>query len=189
MGGGVGGGGGSGFLKYQNVALEAGLNVISARVGAGQQACLGAVQQASTLGINGVFMTALYGRDGNGLYGGNGYSGGGATGFAQGYNGGSNGSDGESYKQYDGEGSGTGEDVSKYIFTAWNLTPGAGGFNLTTEDYHAYGGGGGGVLVDGAGPEASLYQGKGFGGGGGGPTNTSQHGLQGVILLEVRRKK
>ena len=46
------------------------------------------------------------------------------------------------------------------------------------------GGGGGGVMVGGLGPDASQYQGQGYGGGGSG--HDGYNGLQGVILLEVK---
>ena len=43
-----------------------------------------------------------------------------------------------------------------------------------------------GVLVDESGPEATEYQGKGFGGGGGfGGQGIMGNGLQEVILLEI----
>ena len=83
-------------------------------------------------------------------------------------------------------GSGTGEDISEYSFTAWTLSPGAGGkcYSYGSSSYY-YGGGGGGVMVDGLGPEASQYQGQGYGGGGNRYSSYSD-GLKGVILLEVK---
>ena len=42
------------------------------------------------------------------------------------------------------------------------------------------------MIVDGSGPEASQYQGEGYGGGGLGYNDWD--GLQGVILLEVDSK-
>ena len=47
-----------------------------------------------------------------------------------------------------------------------------------------YGGGAGGILVDGKGPLGSKHQGEGFGGGGCGGGGFID-GLQGVILLEI----
>ena len=91
------------------------------------------------------------------------------------YNGGSDGSAGEG----SGGGSGTGEDIREYVFTAWTLTPGAGGIHY--ED-GCYGGGGGGVMVDGAGPDTDQYTGQGFGGGGSG---RGTNGLEGLVLLEI----
>ena len=49
---------------------------------------------------------------------------------------------------------------------------------------HGQGGGGGGLLVDGAGPQASKYQGQGYGGGANG-YYTDPDGLPGLILIEV----
>ena len=168
------GGGGSGYLQYQTIALDPGVNSISGRVGARKQ--------ASTVSINGVTtVSADSGQEpyvsGTHVHGGDGYSGGGEY-AREGYfgsDGGSNGGDGEASHG----GSGTGENISDYTFTAWTLTPGAGG---KYDDFDTYGGGGGGVLVEGLGPAAFEVQGQGYGGGGGGLTN----GLQGVILLEVR---
>ena len=47
------------------------------------------------------------------------------------------------------------------------------------------GGGGGGVLVDGAGPVRSSEQGEGYGGGGSRCCVSSQFGLPGIVLIEV----
>ena len=44
--------------------------------------------------------------------------------------------------------------------------------------------GGGGLMVDGTGPEASKYQGQGYGGGANGNAAYGD-GLQGLILLEI----
>ena len=122
--------------------------------------------------------------------GGAGYSGGGE--FIKysdsGYKGGSDGSAGEGRR---GEGgSGTGEDISEYVFTTWTLTPGAGGSPIGCGPSAANqcGGGGGGVLVDGAGPDTDYpsTKGKGYGGGGNGRTDPGfDIGLQGIILLEI----
>lgn len=49
-------GGGSGYLKYQTVTLELGVNTITARLGAGRQ--------ASTVSINGDPLTAEKGKSG-----------------------------------------------------------------------------------------------------------------------------
>ena len=48
-----------------------------------------------------------------------------------------------------------------------------------------YGGGGGGVMVDGAGPDTNQFKGQGFGGGGGGNGYNGYNGLQGLVLLEI----
>ena len=112
--------------------------------------------------------------------GGAGYSGGGSRGDRDGqgrpfdYEGGTGGGDGLGHYG----GSGSGQDIFSYTFTAFNLAPGEGG-----EGTYPYGGGGGGILVDGEGPLGIVEssQGKGYGGGG-----YSHHGgLQGVILIEV----
>ena len=92
--------------------------------------------------------------------------------------GGTNGGNGHSGSAGSG-GLGTGEDISSFTFTAWNIDAGAGG------DVSYYlGGGGGGLLVDGQGPKCSRYQGQGYGGGGSGWSNYGD-GLQGLILIEI----
>ena len=48
------------------------------------------------------------------------------------------------------------------------------------------GGGGGGILVDNAGPQKSEYDGQGYGGGGGG---NSYDGNPGLVLLEIKPKQ
>ena len=111
------------------------------------------------------------------------WCGGGASGHeanGNGYNGGTDGGDGEgSYG-----GSGTGEVISSYTFSTWTLTPGAGG-RYVHSGSHYYGGGGGGVLIDEAGPDGiDECQGHGYGGGACN-SNFGYHGLQGVILLEI----
>ena len=75
--------------------------------------------------------------------------------------------------------SGSGEDVSLYTLRSWQLSPGAGG------EYYYNGKqfGGGGVLVDGAGPRPSNFQGQGYGGGASG--GYYEDGLPGVILMEI----
>ena len=117
-GGGIGGngGGGSGYFVYQTVSLDLGVNTITAMVGTGGQ--------PSTLSINGFTnVTAESGQDwfsSNGhSHGGRGFSGGGGYGT---YGGGSDGGNGEGY--YGGYGTGG---ASEYFFSAWTLTPGAGG--------------------------------------------------------------
>jgi len=143
--------------------------------------------EASTIYMEtGDIVRAEHGRDGyyhfGSFYGGDGYSGGGGW---DNCNGGSAGGDGEC--RFDA-GSGTGEDVTSYKLDNYVVTPGAGG-----EYYHAYGsyscgGGGGGVLVDGAGPGvegAMQSNGQGYGGGGTVHKNTDYHGHSGVIILEI----
>ena len=108
------------------------------------------------------------------------------------YKGGSNGGYGEGA----GGGKGSGDDVTSFVFSSWKLSPGdpGQGYNGSYASYSSsyiykifYGGGGGGVLVDGAGPEISgtyaAYEGKGYGGGRGYVYYGS--GGAGVILIEI----
>ena len=60
------------------------------------------------------------------------------------------------------------------------LAPGNGGKRFPMGDL--YGGGGGGVLVNGRGPPRDETQGQGYGGGG---AAGGYKGLPGVILIEV----
>ena len=70
------------------------------------------------------------------------------------------------------------------------LTPGVGGQYYVHSSGNTYGGGGGGVLINGSGPEEwDTTQGQGYGGGG--CYQDSQGnievniGLRGVILIEM----
>ena len=130
--------------------------------------------------------------------GGNGFSGGG--GFCNEYffdcpqlcDGGSAGSNGRGLEDgVENGGNGTGEDIGLYHLEHWKITPGMGGKETPdgTPKLHC-GGGGGGVLVNGVGPDRShdQGQGEGYGGGGGkarehGPK--AGRGLRGVVLIEV----
>ena len=80
-------------------------------------------------------------------------------------------------------GSGTGDDVSSFTFTAWSLTAGSGGNSMFGA------GGGGGLLVNGAGPiRPQQSEGEGYGGGGAGGGRSgieNPNGLPGVILIEI----
>ena len=108
--------------------------------------------------------------------GGSGYCGGGGYGFSYQGSGGTDGGDGEEGYSASG-GNGTGQDISDYnsnTFLAFSLSPGAGGQYVG----NLYGGGGGGVLINGAGHVASINHGQGYGGGGPG----GLEGLPGVIL-------
>ena len=166
---GADGGAGSGYLQYGSVEVDFG-TTIDAKVGQSKQSSVLTFSTGETI-------TAEAGESGAGTSGGNGYSGGGR----QGYNGGTDGSDGGG----SAGGSGTGEDISAYTFSAWTLTPGAGGRYYHDSYYDEYyGGGGGGVLISGAGPDGSDYQGEGYGGGASGWSDYGD-GLQGVILLEI----
>ena len=166
------GGAGSGYLQYGSVEVDPG-TTINAKVGQSKQSSVLTFSTGETI-------TAEAGEGGVGSRGGNGYSGGGQEGP---YNSGTDGGDGEgSYG-----GSGTGEDISAYTFSAWTLTPGAGGRGTRVSEGtsgHYYGGGGGGVVISGAGPDGSDYQGEGYGGGASGYGYYGD-GLQGVILLEI----
>ena len=99
---------------------------------------------------------------------------------------GTNGGNGECYNG----GYGTGEDVTAYAFKNFYLSPGAG--SKPFEDRQWYrGGGGGGVLVNGAGPDMFSMEnkaGKGYGGGGTFHSFDKMSGRPGLILLEVVKK-
>ena len=168
-----GGGGGSGHLVYHSLQVSAG-TLLTGHVG--DQG-----QSSSLIISSGDTFIAESGEDGQGYYGGDGYSGGGGGGGFSNVNvGGDGGTDGgDGVDGYYTGGAGTGEDISLYTFTTWSLGPGAGG------QHDNYGGGGGGLMVDGAGPQASSYQGVGYGGGGGGYSGSHKYGLQGVILIEI----
>ena len=84
-------------------------------------------------------------------------------------------------------GGGTGDDVTRYKFDYYVVTPGAGGEHYNISGWYC-GGGGGGVMVNGHGPEAGKHQGQGYGGGGyrhsrGG--SDMNHGNPGVIIMEI----
>ena len=197
-----GGGAGSGHIQYGSLQVSSG-TVMTARVGrGGVHEYPGAPAQSSsvTFSDNGDTITAQPGQDGICCLGsgGDGYSGGGTCGYDYGGDGGSDGSDGKngSYNNTSG-GKGTGEDISHYSFSTWTLAPGPEGaayFYCPSCPIQVprayYGGGGGGVLINRAGPEASRYQGQGYGGGGSGwrvsygDVNYGD-GLPGVILLEI----
>ena len=72
-------------------------------------------------------------------------------------------------------GHGSGLDAASVNLAQFTLSPGKAGRNKDT-----YGGGGGGIIVDGEKLERNEFQGEGFGGGGGG-----YGGLPGCVLLEV----
>jgi len=80
-------------------------------------------------------------------------------------------------------GKGTGENVSSFNFDNFQLSAGAAG--ESSGFYGITGGGGGGILVDGKGPETSamldITAGEGYGGGG----TSLQWGKPGIVLLEV----
>ena len=177
-------GGGSGYVNYGTVTIQPKPDLYGE---ASIVADVGDQREASTISINGDVKRAESGKDRkdgdqekNG--GGDGYSGGGDNSGSS--YGGSNGANGGG----EGGGKGTGEDISKYEFNTWHLSPGEGGKFWAGCSGDPCGGGGGGVLVGGVGPNATKYQGQGFGGGGSGSTSSQTggtYGLQGVILLEL----
>ena len=185
-GGGMGGfgfGGGSGYIHYHSQTLTSDdtVTVISLKEGG--------ERQPSVVTINNQTIEAAPGQ--NGAYGGSGsegYSGGGGSGQDC-CKGGSNGGDGESGRSYGGGvskgGTGSGEDITAYKMNNFELTPGAGGKHASQYNAYFYGGGGGGILVNGEGPQMySDHQGQGYGGGGC-QSLSNYGGLPGVILVEV----
>ena len=164
---GGGSGGGSGFIELRDQDLPLGVYNLAVTVGT--------YGNSSNVTFDGgLLLEALAGEDADGGCGGDGYSGGSYTSGSVATRGGSDGSDGYGYCG----GSGTGEDISKYSFENFVLTPGDGG-------YFRYGGGAGGVLVNGGGPvREDEGQGEGYGGGGQG---TGQKGLPGFVIIELGR--
>ena len=71
--------------------------------------------------------------------------------------------------------------MTKYAFDNFVLTPGAGGISYSDAGRY-YSGGGGGVLINGDGPDVEEEQGQGYGGGNGGPWSS---GSPGVIVIEI----
>ena len=144
---------------------------------------VGNEQEASYVNIAGHTVKALPGQ--NGIFdGGDGYSGGGGYGFgsSDSCDGGTNGENGNC----SGGGNGTGEDISTYFFDNFNLNPGAGGINTR------FGGGGGGVLINGDGPMVETSRagvkwsnGEGYGGGGTYHRYGCSVGAPGVIIIEI----
>ena len=167
-------GGGSGYLQYKTLSLED-IVIIDAWVGAGHEASTVMFNLDPDTNVTAERgYEALYGDHHND--GGDGYSGGASAGDWFG------GSDG-GWGQGSSGGRGTGEDIRDYIFDTWTLSPGAGGEFYIGTGTLFYGGGGGGVMVSGVGPEASQYHGQGYGGGGN--SHEAREGLQGIILLEI----
>ena len=174
-----GGGAGSGYLKYRTVNVASG-TVIDIDVGDEAQPTSVDISNLETF-------VARPGQDGQGRdKGGRGYSGGGGQGKSgdKKPTGGTNGGDGLDGNNSGARGgTGTGENIYTYTFNKWSLAAGEGG-----QDYEGWGAGGGGVLVDGVGPPASVYQGQGFGGGASGFKTAGTNygaGLPGVVLVEI----
>ena len=143
--------------------------------------------------MSGTTVTAYGGKSSPYPYnnGGDGYSGGGGSGYEPneggcstcGSWGGMNGGHGYSGDRGTG-GYGSGQNIRSYALSHFTLSPGYyGAPNYGT----GTGGGGGGVLVDGNGPSASQWHGRGYGGGAGNDpgTHDPDTGLDGVVLLEV----
>ena len=178
------GGGGSGYVVNTSVQVPASQLVV--RVG-------GPGGQTSLQTIEGeIIVTAAPGENGNSYYGGAGYSGGGGVYYSSGSyfrsgNGGEDGGDGygtneEPTNGWGGEGSGL--DVSSISLQQFSLSPGVGGKVSGSTNY---GGGGGGVLVDGTGPQDTISAGEGYGGGGAGGVHGAP--APGLLLLEIIKPK
>lgn len=167
-----GGGGGSGHVVLTSHMLQKSSNLLL-NVGGIRESTSVTTEDGSSV------ILAPAGEDGvDGSYdGANGYSGGGSNGFGVG-SGGSDGSDGEAGLGKGGKGSGV--DISAFELTNFVLTPGSGGD-------HQCGGGGGGVLVNGMGPEFYTGMGEGYGGGGEGCGNNYGWGSPGAILMEIKK--
>jgi len=167
---GYGGGGGSGYIQYYTHSTTITSTSAELRISVGNE------RESSFVVINkNQTIEAQHGHYAGPRYGGDGYSGGGANGC----DGGSDGSDGQCFNG----GKGTGENVSSFNFDNFQLSAGAAG--ESSGFYGITGGGGGGILVDGKGPETSamldITAGEGYGGGG----TSLQWGKPGIVLLEV----
>ena len=135
----------------------------------------------------GTIITAQSGGNAHVYNGGAGYSGGGGGNYnyiSGGY-GGANGGDGQDSAYGDPGGAGSGFDISTISLTKFSLSPGAGG-----QRGSQYGGGGGGLMVDGAGPQKTVHDGQGYGGGGFNQYVTPGGGRPGpgIVLLEIKIK-
>jgi len=164
------GGGGSGYPEFGLLQLRADETL---------KLIVGESQETSSVEKDGqVLLIAAAGQDNDGYNGGDGYSGGGAgyPNSGHGQDGGSDGSDGGDYSSAKG-GKGSGLDVGTLNMTRFVLTPGKGGTHYSG----SFGGGGGGILVNGEKPEGNQYYGEGFGGG----SYASYTGLSGCVLIEV----
>lgn len=162
--GGYYGGGGSGYVSSINVSLN--FLQLTVRVGwPGEKSTIGTPDQ--------LFLSASSGGDSSDDLAGSGYSGGGYR-----ADGGEDGGDG--YGSRGGKGSGL--DLSSITLQNFSLTPGVGG-----KAQGSIGGGGGGVLVNGVGPNrASTNSGEGYGGGRYYNSDTDGPGL---VLMEIIRRK
>merc|ERR1711962_664106 len=166
-------GGGSGYVETATISYLSDTHIVL-HVGGGTEESRVVTAEGETI------VRAHPGKYGHGYNGGDGYSGGGGTGrYGSGGSGGSNGGDGnDSSNGWDG-GKGSGLDISTIALEHFKLTPAAGG-----EACGRYGGGGGGVLVDGQGP----HNGGSYGAGAGGCSNNDP-AQQGIVLIEIKKKQ
>ena len=175
------GGGGSGRVVEAKLDPPPSLMVVT----------VGAAGQDSALqdGADGAdLLRAERGGDGHGD-GGDGYSGGGACYSAVYGDGGTDGSDG-CCGGYGGSGSGL--SLATFSLQSFSLMPGAAGIKHDHIHVVQMGGGGGGVLVDGAGPQDLLWDGQGYGGGQGGyyeQVETPGSAGPGIVLMEIGHKR
>ena len=164
------GGGGSGYPEFATLELRSNESL---------DLKVGGSRMTSSIERGGeVLLIAAPGQSNDGFNGGNGYSGGGAGTASEnivGQDGGFDGGDGEDYNSYEG-GKGSGLDVQTINMTRFVLTPGKGG-----KSSDGYGGGRGGILVNGKNPSDYEYIGQGYGGG----SYYDDYGQQGCVLLEV----
>ena len=176
------GGGGSGSVETATIRLSYPTEL---RVRVGDY---GAAESYVELAGGDRWLRAGRGEDAVGGHGGSGYSGGGGGGVS--YNCGAGGRDGGNGEGLGGAGSGM--DLARNIsLSAYLLSPGDGGATHTAVTGSCYGGGGGGVLLDGAGPQDTQWDGAGYGGGQGGYWREEVPGNpgQGLVLLEIQPKQ
>ena len=163
-----GAGGGSGYIKTNSVIISASTSQLLVTVGGSGMPSFVHISEE-------LFLEANAGKDAIGMHGGDGYSGGGGGSCDKygGGNGGSNGEDG--YGQQGKQGKGSKFKLDDINLKYFNLSPGNGG----THDYTSRcGGGGGGLLVDGSGPQTSDGNAGGYGAGG-------SHAKPGCVILEI----
>ena len=165
-------GGGSGYIQYVTQILTSSPIYIKLIVGD--------KRKESHVTIAGNTIRALPGKDET-EYGGDGFSGGGG-GQSERCNGGTNGGDGECSNR----GRGTGEDISQYHFSNFQLSAGSGGEHFTRSIGRYFGGGGGGIIINGDGPGIRANKpGGGFGGGGTWSVSNGNKGHPGVVIIEI----
>ena len=168
------GGGGSGHVFLTSYVLRKSSNLLLNVGGRGKPSSVTTKDGLSVIqapaGDDGVYGS---------FDGADGFSGGGGDGEFLFGSGGSDGRDGEAGSGGQG-GKGSGLDISYYDLINFVLTPGSGG-------RHRCGGGGGGVLVNGEGPEHYSGSGEGYGGGGEGCNYSSRYGSPGAILIEIKK--